>query len=359
MGSWASCLHHQPWNPDLDSLELVQGDIMFSDVCVRNQENANRTWSNQAVRRLIVLGAVLAMLSQTTGCANRIGRLGIVDELAVSYRDAVWARRAYNLRYANCDRPYGDHFENGFCAGYCAISNGEDEFVPALPPDDYRGYEFQSADGAQCVAAWFEGYPEGVAAAKKDRAGTYHDIYVSRMIDSAVTQSKAKHVLPSDVPVKQAGSTLPSTPGTSVLSTPQAPPAPRTAYVPPIMQAPQNKFKLAPIVQPSDVKTSTIQPSSALKPSSAVTTGSAGRLIPSKPSSPLKPVSIMSSPAPAMAVPTAPPAASQYVVPAMTVAPKIVVPSVDPSAGVTRNETPLPMAVRSAGAWQSNRRTTR
>ena len=73
--------------------------------------------------------------------------------------------------------------------------------MPALPPQDYRAAEYQSTDGAKCVNSWFEGYPAGVAAARKDRSGTYHDVLISRMIDSAVTQSKTTPVLPGDVRV--------------------------------------------------------------------------------------------------------------------------------------------------------------
>ena len=151
-----------------------------------------------AVILLMVLG--FTSLIQT-GCTSPMRRLGIVDELAIAYRDQVWARRAYNLRFANCDREFGDHFRNGFCAGYSDVCNGGDGYVPALPPEAYRGYEYQCAEGSQCVGAWFDGYPEGVAAARAEDAGTYHKMQISRMIDQAVTQDKTPNVLPSDVPV--------------------------------------------------------------------------------------------------------------------------------------------------------------
>lgn len=119
----------------------------------------------------------------------------------LTYRDTVWAKRAFNLRYGNCKRAYAKHFENGFCAGYTDMCNGGDGYVPALPPEEYRAPEYQSADGAKCVNSWFEGYPAGVAAAKKDKSGTYHDVLISRMIDSAIDQSNTDPVLPADVQV--------------------------------------------------------------------------------------------------------------------------------------------------------------
>lgn len=146
----------------------------------------------------IICGAAIAMVASSVGCST----FRALDETAaLTYRDYVWAKRAYNLRYGNCDRPYAEHFRNGFCEGYADVSQGGDGYVPALPPDDYRGYEFQSADGAKCVDAWFEGYPAGVAAAKQDKSGSYHDVMISRMIEDAVKQEKTDATLPSEVSV--------------------------------------------------------------------------------------------------------------------------------------------------------------
>ena len=136
------------------------------------------------------------MTASFTGC-----KLGIKEASMLTYRDTVWAKRAFNLRYGNCKRAYANHFENGFCAGYTDMCNGGDGYVPALPPEEYRAPEYQSADGAKCVNSWFEGYPAGVAAARKDKSGTYHDVLISRMIDSAINQSNTDPVLPSDVQV--------------------------------------------------------------------------------------------------------------------------------------------------------------
>ena len=163
----------------------------------------NKFCSTQVFQRLLIVLFVATMVLPNSGCTSgfRIGSMGFGDALLESYRDRVWAKRAYNLRYNNCDIAYESHFQNGFVAGYCDTCNGGDGYVPALPPDEYRGFEYQSPDGAVCVKTWFEGFPAGVAAAKKDRAGEFHDIYTSRMINSAITQQNAKHILPGDVPV--------------------------------------------------------------------------------------------------------------------------------------------------------------
>jgi len=209
---------------------------------------------------LTVFAALLVLPS--SGCASglRIPRLGISDVLLEKYRDNVWARRAFNLRYANCDIPYPEHFENGFVAGYCQKCNGGDGYVPALPPDQYRGYEFQSADGAQCVKAWFDGFPAGVAAAKKDRAGDFHDIYTSKMVNAAITQSKAKHVLPDDVPVLKGSAKQAQLQASKYA----APPSPvyRQAKLSPLQNNPVNS--MAPPYVAPPVKS----PNPILKPNS-------------------------------------------------------------------------------------------
>ena len=204
--------------------------------------NIGRRFSCDKIIQTSILTVFAALLViPSSGCASglRIPRLGFGDALLERYRDNVWARRAFNLRYANCEIPFANHFENGFVAGYSETCNGGDGYVPPLPPDQYRGYEFQSADGAQCVKAWFDGFPAGVAAAKKDRAGDFHDIYTSKMVNSALAQETAKHVLPDDVPVLKGSASKAEMQADAQLV---KPPAPSHVY---------REAKLSPLVHPS------------------------------------------------------------------------------------------------------------
>ncbi len=192
---------------------------------VRPQTASN--WQRMGCRCLLLACAVLTF-SQTAGCsAWKQAKVG--ESIMITYRDFVWAKRAYNLRYSNCKRPYEEHFEAGFCAGYTDVSEGGDGYVPALPPAEYRGYEFQSADGAKCVNSWFEGYPAGVAAAKRDKAGNYNDVMISRLINSAISQESVEAKLPNDVPV---------------VSSPPAPPANR-------VQLPAIRSTFTPVENPN------------------------------------------------------------------------------------------------------------
>ncbi len=133
---------------------------------------------------LIIAVLAAAMVSPMVGC--RSYQFAVGDAVMLSYRDMVWARRAYNLRFGNLDRPYGEHFYNGFCAGYADVMNGGDGYVPALPPVSYRTPRFQSTDGLQCVNAWFEGYPAGVKAAKQENVGDLNQVPISKMMEAAI-----------------------------------------------------------------------------------------------------------------------------------------------------------------------------
>jgi hypothetical protein len=331
-------------------------------------------------QRLLILFFVTAMALPNGGCASglRLGSLGFGDAILEGYRDRVWAKRAYNLRYNNCDLPYESHFQNGFVAGYCDTCNGGDGYVPALPPDDYRGFEFQSPDGAQCVKSWFEGFPAGVAAAKKDRAGEFHDIYTSRMINSAITQKNAKHILPSDVPVKPAH-TQAATQGAKSTTAPPVPTVVGTAG-----PANSSPFIEVPYAAPPATKESPLLTPRNLTPTDLVEAPTIRKSgpVPMAPISKMKQFTIdpsvksaPSSIAPKAAAieaadPTSNPQAKQLAesnqgrntagLPPIVSTTRSQIglppkpPTTVPAATVTQSQTPLPMAIRSASAgWRS------
>ena len=166
---------------------------------LKPETTGGKSSSKQVCQRLLIVLFAAAFVLPNSGCsvAERLGSLRIGDNLLETYRDRVWAQRAYNLRYNNCDMPYESHFQNGFVAGYCDTCNGGDGYVPALPPNEYRGFEFQSPDGSQCVQTWFDGFPAGVAAAKKDRAGEFHDIYTCLLYTSPSPRDQRRSRMPS------------------------------------------------------------------------------------------------------------------------------------------------------------------
>jgi len=143
--------------------------------------------------------AIIVMSIQSVGCVSQPG--GMLEGPINGYRNHVWANRAYNLRYSDCDRDFPEHFKQGFIDGYQDVCDGGDGYVPAVPPNDYWSFQYQSPEGAKCVNTWFKAYPLGVKAAREDGSGSFHEVYTSKMIQSAIVQEKADHVLPDDVPV--------------------------------------------------------------------------------------------------------------------------------------------------------------
>lgn len=188
---------------------------------------------NRALASLLLLIAAL-VCTQTTGCfgPNRPHACGnLVDGMFSNFRERVWAHRAFNLEYRHMPRKFREHFRKGFVEGYCNVCNGGDGYIPAMPPRDYWGYEYQSSDGAQCVSAWFEGYPEGVAAARKANAGKNADLYISSMAERAVQQEREGVRLASQVGIVNSETSQPAKTGVGKTQEVEsaAPPAPTSS----------------------------------------------------------------------------------------------------------------------------------
>ena len=220
-----------------------------------NQSKNARTSSLRSQKWLLLFSIAILSLSMGSGCVSPRTQLfdgSMIDGVFSNYRDKVWAKRACNLRYANCNRPYPEHFQSGFEAGYINICEGGDGYVPATPPESYWGFEYQTPDGSQCVKSWFEGYPAGVEAAKRDRAGTYRDVYVSRMIQSAIAQDKTPKTTPTRVAVvdsqnvRRGSGLVEPTPMLSPQQQPEQLANPTTSYDPSIQVPPIVKTSIAP-----------------------------------------------------------------------------------------------------------------
>ena len=170
---------------------------------VNGMSTQNATATKRKSARLFCVIAALGFLMQSTGCISGPGA-GLFEDPMNGYRNHVWSNRAYNLRFGSTDPEFATHFKQGFIDGYQAVCDGGDGYVPAVPPEQYWSYQYQSPEGAKCVNTWFKAYPLGVKAAREDGAGAFQKVYISKMIQSAIVQDKADHVLPDDVPVVTA-----------------------------------------------------------------------------------------------------------------------------------------------------------
>lgn len=140
--------------------------------------------------RIPVLLALAAFVAIGSGCNGAFKNIGNYNQnpgdfVATTWRNHVWARRAYEVRFGSQD---GDQFHStdyqaGFIAGYTAICNGETGELPTMPPKRYWASRYQSPDGQHKSQAWFRGYPEGVTAARQDGISSYRDIVISQLLE--------------------------------------------------------------------------------------------------------------------------------------------------------------------------------
>jgi len=138
---------------------------------------------------IYLLLAAVATLNGS-GCSSGLGlsspySSGPREMFTSKWRDHVWANRAYETRIAGSagKRAFQSDYRGGFVAGYQSVSQGGDGTVPAMPPRKYWGSQYLSPDGQAKAKAWFEGFPEGVAAARADGIDAYRDIYVSQLLE--------------------------------------------------------------------------------------------------------------------------------------------------------------------------------
>lgn len=143
-------------------------------------------------------------------------------------------------------------------AGYTAVCDGQDAYLPAVAPEEYWGYRYQSAEGGHMVNAWFEGYPEGVRAAAQDGVGSYRDLQIpdayNEFIDpstnawDAYLPAEGETVDPQGIPLPESeAEMLPE------IVTPEASLGYPTEYQPPVGSQPVEGTILPSSALPSNV----------------------------------------------------------------------------------------------------------
>jgi len=115
-----------------------------------------------------------------TGMQRALTRHDGLDEFMVDYRNKAWSARAWlcSKHQFRGHRHLSD-LEAGFRQGYADVAAGGNGCTPAICPQSYWGWQYQSADGQQRMNAWFEGYPLGVKAAEEDGIGHWRQVATS------------------------------------------------------------------------------------------------------------------------------------------------------------------------------------
>lgn len=135
-----------------------------------NCRNRARSFS----RRHLIAALSIAVVTGLSGCSSvsslrSIASSGTWNDTVETLRNRSYSAKAWYHRKANFGNMQNSRdFQAGFRAGYEAIADGKPGCPPAFPPKQYWGWEYQSADGQSRTAAWFQGYPYGVQAARED-----------------------------------------------------------------------------------------------------------------------------------------------------------------------------------------------
>ena len=137
-------------------------------------------------RQLLLMATLGLLISPSVGCTmatgfgqNMAGNHAL-DDFMIGYRNQAWAAKAWQCRKQRfCNKQFLGDFEKGFRAGYESVAQGGNGCVPAVCPQSYWGWQYQTADGQARMNAWFEAYPMGVAAAEEDGIGNWSQVQTS------------------------------------------------------------------------------------------------------------------------------------------------------------------------------------
>lgn len=163
-----------------DSTGVNTGEFGENQTQTRDSRRVKRS---RRLRGLLVAATLASVLAPSTGCMllngvqRGLSRHDSLDEFMVNYRNRAWAARAWlcrKNRYAN--HCYPADLEAGFRQGYEDTAAGGSGCLPAVCPQSYWGWQYQSADGQSRMNAWFEGYPLGVQAAEQDGVGHWGNV---------------------------------------------------------------------------------------------------------------------------------------------------------------------------------------
>jgi hypothetical protein len=151
-----------------------------------------RPWS----RPLLGVAAAALMATSFTGCMTvhngweALSHNGAWNDTVIVLRNRSFSAKAWHRRKHHfCNEKYLKDFCAGFRAGYEDTAAGKGECTPAFPPQEYWGWDCQSAEGHARSSAWFAGYPQGARAAEEDGLGSWQQIPMSSGLQAEYQQT--------------------------------------------------------------------------------------------------------------------------------------------------------------------------
>jgi|GEM_PF-4275917 len=132
----------------------------------------------------------------------------VCEDLKVGYRNWSSAEHAWKRCHKRFRRhAQHKHFKRGFLAGFNDVAEGGKGCAPTMAPQEYWGCKYQCVDGQAAIAAWFEGFSYGAAAAESANAGTWNQIPISPQIQGTPCPNCPKGNNPAGRPVPTIGPT--------------------------------------------------------------------------------------------------------------------------------------------------------
>ena len=108
-----------------------------------------------------------------------VSSIGCVSFQDCEYRFAQ-NFRAHRAYWSSCDDLFGTrmgrHYARGWKKGYADVLMGGDGQCPAVPPQCYWSFKFQSEAGAAAIDEWYQGYSQGAAEALASGRDQYHGV---------------------------------------------------------------------------------------------------------------------------------------------------------------------------------------
>jgi len=150
-------------------------------------ETASEVGRKPTLAQKLLLMATLGFLlypavgcTMASGLGQSLAHQERLDKFLVDYRNQAWAAKAWHCRKQKfCNKRYLSDFERGFRDGYASVAKGGNGCVPAVCPQSYWGWQYQTADGQARMNAWFEAFPMGVQAAEQDGIGHWGQLRTS------------------------------------------------------------------------------------------------------------------------------------------------------------------------------------
>lgn len=201
-------------------------------------------------QKLLLMATLGFLLYPTVGCtlAGGLGQSLVrqerLDKFLVDYRNQAWAAKAWHCRKQKfCNKRYLSDFERGFRDGYASVAKGGNGCVPAVCPQSYWGWQYQTGDGQARMDAWFEAFPMGVQAAEQDGIGHWGQLRTSLPYPAAAAAPAALGTAVM-APIPMTGMAAESRFSDQAEAVPV--PAPE-----PMMTAPMTKSAAPPVTKPA------------------------------------------------------------------------------------------------------------